>query len=109
MNDEELNALIARSEEEGEIFRQMDTVRERESQENWRKQGKRGKAPPPLIQIEELPECYQTDEPFETKDTEEIFEGRGQRRRNVVSYNDGLSDDAWARVSTFYSPFLNIG
>ncbi|KAK0456862.1 SNF2-family ATP dependent chromatin remodeling factor snf21 [Armillaria borealis] len=98
MNDEELNALIARSEEEGEVFRQMDTVRERESQESWRKQGKRGKAPPPLIQIEELPECYQTDEPFETKDTEEIFEGRGQRRRNVVSYNDGLSDDAWARA-----------
>ncbi|KAK0208011.1 SNF2-family ATP dependent chromatin remodeling factor snf21 [Desarmillaria ectypa] len=98
MNDEELNALIARSEEEGEIFRQMDTVREREAQENWRNQGKRGKAPLPLIQLEELPECYQTDEPFEAKETEEIFEGRGQRRRNVVSYNDGLSDDAWARA-----------
>ncbi|KAG7450799.1 uncharacterized protein BT62DRAFT_1045760 [Guyanagaster necrorhizus] len=98
MNDEELNALIARSEEEGEIFRQMDIQREREAQEKWRAQGKRGKAPPPLIQIEELPECYQTDEPFEAKDTEEIFEGRGQRRRNVVSYNDGLSDDAWARA-----------
>jgi ATP-dependent helicase STH1/SNF2 len=52
------------------------------------------------MQFEELPECYQTDEPFDIKDVEELVEGRGQRRRNIVSYNDGLSDDsdAWAMV-----------
>ncbi len=101
MNDEELNALIARSEEESEIFRKMDTKRERDLAESWRLAGHRGKPPPPLIQIEELPECYQVDEPFEIKEPEEVVEGRGQRRRNVVSYSDNLSDDAWARVRSF--------
>jgi hypothetical protein len=62
------------------------------------------------MQFEELPECYQTDEPFEVKELEDILEGRGQRRRNVVNYNDGLSDEQWAMVRTFIlfmSPCLN--
>ncbi|CAK5265000.1 unnamed protein product [Mycena citricolor] len=74
MNDQELNILLARSEEEGEIFRQMDSQRERETLENWRAQ----------------------EEPFEPTNTDETIEGRGQRRRNVVSYNDGLDDETWA-------------
>ncbi|KAJ7102506.1 SNF2-family ATP dependent chromatin remodeling factor snf21 [Mycena belliarum] len=96
MNDDELNGIIARSEEEGELFREMDIKREREALENWRAQGHRGKPPPSLTQFEELPECYQKDEPFEVSIIDEAAEGRGQRRRNVVSYNDGLSDEAWA-------------
>lgn len=98
MNDDELNELIARSEDEAAIFREMDVKRERDGIENWRNSGGRGKPPPPLIQLEELPECYQTDEPFEVKEMEDVLEGRGQRRRNVVSYNDGLSDEQWALV-----------
>ncbi|KAG6895585.1 hypothetical protein C0992_000500 [Termitomyces sp. T32_za158] len=93
MNDDELNELIARSEDEAAIFREMDIKREREAIENWRNSGARGKPPPPLMQLEELPECYQNDEPFEVKEMEDVLEGRGQRRRNVVSYNDGLSDE----------------
>ncbi|KAG6902971.1 hypothetical protein C0995_008544 [Termitomyces sp. Mi166 len=96
MNDDELNELIARTEEEAAIFREMDIKRERDMIENWRHSGGRGKPPPPLMQLEELPECYQTDEPFEAKEIEDVLEGRGQRRRNVVSYNDGLSDEQWA-------------
>lgn len=99
MNDDELNELIARSDNEAKIFREMDIKRERDALEIWRAAGNRGKPPLPLIQLEELPECYQTDEPFDVKETEDLIEGRGQRRRNVVSYNDGLSDDAWAMVS----------
>lgn len=98
MNDEELNELIARHEHENAIFREMDAKRERETLENWRAAGNRGKPPQPLMQLEELPECYQTDQPFEVKEIDDINEGRGQRRRNIVSYNDGLSDDAWAMV-----------
>lgn len=98
MNDEELNELIHRHEHELEVFREMDSKREREAAEAWRASGNRGKPPQPLMQLEELPECYQTDEPFEVKEVDESMEGRGQRRRNVVSYNDGLSDDAWAMV-----------
>lgn len=108
MNDDELNAIIKRSDEEEVIFRQMDIDRERNALEAWRAAGNRGKPPPPLMQIEELPECYQTDEPFEVKEVEEAFEGRGQRRRTAVSYNDGMSDDAWAMVRSPLYDFDNI-
>lgn len=96
MNDDELNEMLARSDDEAEIFRAMDLAREREALENWRAAGNRGKPPSQLMQLEELPECYQTDEPFEAKEMDEVLEGRGQRRRNVVNYNDGLSDEQWA-------------
>ncbi|KIK34167.1 hypothetical protein CY34DRAFT_17910 [Suillus luteus UH-Slu-Lm8-n1] len=71
MNDNELN----------EIFCTMDL--------QW-------KPPLPLMQLEELPECYQMDEPFEPKEMDDAIQGRGQRHRNVVNYNDGLSDEQWA-------------
>ena len=110
MNDDELNELLARHESETAIFREIDLKRERDALEAWRQAGNRGKPPLPLIQLDELPECYQTDEPFDVKDTEEVFEGRGQRRRNVVSYNDGLDDDTWAmvRIATHALTFLLI-
>jgi len=98
MDDEELNVMIARTDEEINLFRDIDIKRERDALESWRAAGNRGKPPPALIQLEELPECYQTDEPFEVKEMDEALEGRGQRRRNVVSYNDGLSDEQWAMV-----------
>ena len=98
MNDDELNELIARHKSEVGIFHEMDLQREKDALESWRARGKRGNPPPPLMQLEELPECYQTDEPFDIKEVEDLVEGRGQRRRNIVSYNDGLSDDAWAMV-----------
>jgi len=96
MNDDELNEILARSDEEVVIFREMDQKRERDALQEWRNKGGRGKPPMPLMQVEELPDCYQTDEPFMPKELEDVVEGRGQRRRNVVSYNDGLSDEQWA-------------
>ena len=98
MNDEEINEIIARSDEEGVIFREIDMQRERDAVETWKAAGNRGKPPPPLIQLEELPECYRTEEPFEEKGDFEEMEGRGHRRRTVVNYNDGLDDDQWAMV-----------
>src|SRR5258708_6584924 len=88
MNDDELN----------EIFRTMDLQRERDALDAWRVIGNRGKLPLPLMQLEELPECYQTDEPFEPKEIDDAIQGRGQRRCNVVNYNDGLSDEQWVVV-----------
>lgn len=96
MNDDEINEILARSEEEAVIFRDMDVRREREAQEAWKAAGNRGKPPLPLVQLEELPDCYKTDEPFEVADAVDEIEGRGQRRRTVVNYNDGLDDDQWA-------------
>lgn len=102
MNDEEMNEIIARNDGEVEIFRQMDIQRARDQKNAWQLAGRSGPPPQPLIQLEELPECYQNDEPFVNKDAEEELEGRGHRKRAVVTYNDGLSDDAWAMVETMY-------
>ena len=99
MNDEEINEIIARSDEESVIFREIDLQRDRDAVDKWKAAGNRGKPPPSLIQIEELPECYRVDEPFQSKEDLEELEGRGHRRRTVVNYNDGLSDDQWALVS----------
>jgi ATP-dependent helicase STH1/SNF2 len=98
MNDDEINEIIARSEEETRLYRDMDIQRERETAEAWKAAGKRGKPPPLLMQLEELPECYRTDAPFEQKDEDEGPEGRGARRRTTINYNDGLTDDQWAMV-----------
>jgi ATP-dependent helicase STH1/SNF2 len=100
MNDDEINEIIARSDEESRLFSEMDMLRERDAVANWKAVGNRGKPPPPLVSLEELPECYRTDEPFEVKDDIEEAEGRGHRRRAVINYNDGLSDDQWAMVCT---------
>lgn len=99
MNDEELNEMLSRNDQEVEIFRDLDIQRDRIALENWRAAGNRGKPPQQLMQLEELPECYQTDEPFEVENIIEGTEGRGQRKRNAVVYTDGLSDDQWAMVS----------
>ncbi|EKM60438.1 uncharacterized protein PHACADRAFT_179732 [Phanerochaete carnosa HHB-10118-sp] len=96
MNDEEINEIIARNEEEVGTFREFDIKRDRDAMEAWRASGNRGKPPPPLISLDELPDCYRTDEPFANSNELEEFEGRGARKRTAVNYNDGLSDDQWA-------------
>lgn len=103
MNDEEINEIIARNEQEVITFRELDIKRDREAMEAWRAAGNRGKPPPQLIQLEELPECYRLDEPFVDKNEIDEIEGRGARKRTVVNYNDGLSDDQWAIVSDYVS------
>lgn len=108
MNDDEINEIIARSDEETALFHEIDLQRSQEALEAWRRAGNRGKPPPPLMQLEELPDCYRTDEPFENKDDLEEIEGRGQRRKAVVNYSDGLSDDQWAMVRTNLMFYLDI-
>lgn len=99
MNDDEINEIIARSDEEANFYRELDVQRERDALERWKAAGNRGKPPPPLITLEELPEFYRSDEPFAYKEDSEEVEGRGHRKRTIVNYNDGLSDDQWAMVS----------
>lgn len=98
MNDDEINEIIARDDKEIEIFKDMDIQRLRDQKNAWQLAGRHGPPPQPLIQLEELPECYRNDDFFEVSTLDEEMEGRGHRRRNIVTYNDGLSDDAWAMV-----------
>ena len=107
MNDDEVNEVLHRSAEELEIFRNMDIERERALDQVWFAEGKRGPRPPGLLTIEELPPEYQRDQTFDPKaeDDEVLQSGRGHRRRKEVSYNDGLSDEAWTAVCLYILVF----
>jgi len=98
LNDDEINELIARSDEEVRIFREMDVERERAADEAWRAKGNRGPRPPSLMSVEELPPYWQTEEVSELDKQEERYEGRGARVRQQVNYSEGLTDEQLALV-----------
>jgi ATP-dependent helicase STH1/SNF2 len=94
MDDEELNELLSRNDDEMILFKKMDRDRERESVYG------KGKKLPRLITEEELPEIYQerTEILRKAKQHEEVFMGRGARDRGDVVYTDGLTDEQWTAV-----------
>ena len=97
LNDEELNELLARSEEEVAIFQQVDRDRIADEETEWRALGNTGPVPERLIQESELPEIYQRD--FDTEAIDVIEEEQPlTRRRNVVRYDDGLTEDQFLRA-----------
>ena len=94
MNDDEINEILARDDQEVEIFKDKDIKCIRDQKNAWQLAGRHGPPPQPLVQLEELPEYYRNDDDFEAVALqEEEPEGHGHRKRKVVSYNDGLSDD----------------
>ncbi|KAF5120615.1 hypothetical protein DV495_004511 [Geotrichum candidum] len=93
MDDEELNEILARSNEEAILFNEMDKERyELEGPERER-----------LITLPELPAEYQRDideiqEEIANKKLKEVETlGRGTRRGNGgrVYYDDGLTEEQW--------------
>jgi ATP-dependent helicase STH1/SNF2 len=89
MDDEDLNLIMMRSDEELEIFTKMD--------EDRAKNGKYGPSRkyPRLMSESELPDIYvNEDVPPETDLMEENF-GRGARERTRVRYDDGLTEEQW--------------
>jgi ATP-dependent helicase STH1/SNF2 len=88
MDDDDLNANMARSEEELILFNQMDADRE--------KNGEYGpnKRLPRLMCEDELPEIYLSEEnPMQEEVVE--YAGRGARERTKVRYDDGLTEEQW--------------
>ncbi|KAI5465669.1 chromatin remodeling complex SWI/SNF, component SWI2 and related ATPase [Mariannaea sp. PMI_226] len=91
MEDEELNMLLARSDEEMVIFQKLDEERLKDSPYGTNKPGSK----PRLMGEEELPDIYLNDgNPIE-EDTEEVILGRGARERTKVKYDDGLTEEQW--------------
>ena len=89
MDDEELNEILARSEEECEIFREMDEERNAASEFGKDKDKDR------LFGEDELPEEYLQDiEQHLEPERNEVL-GRGARERKVVYYDDGLTEQQW--------------
>ncbi|KAL6403887.1 putative component of SWI/SNF global transcription activator complex [Ilyonectria robusta] len=90
MEDDELNMLLARSDEEIAVFQKMDEQRQKENI-----YGNRPGLKPRLMGDSELPDIYLSDgNPIE-EDTEEVILGRGARERTKVKYDDGLTEEQW--------------
>lgn len=89
MEDEELNMLLARNDDELITFQKLDEERQKESIYG----GPKGK--PRLMGEDELPDIYLNEgNPIED-DAEEIILGRGARERTKVKYDDGLTEEQW--------------
>ncbi|KAL1957692.1 hypothetical protein VTO42DRAFT_5669 [Malbranchea cinnamomea] len=88
MDDDDLNEIMARSEEELALFQQIDAERIKND-----KYGP-GHKYPRLMGEDELPEIYLTDDNPVTDEVEELA-GRGARERKVMRYDDGLTEEQW--------------
>ena len=98
-NDDELNQLLARGEHEVPIFQQIDVERQQADAEFWKSLGYKGKLPERLMQESELPAVYQQDFDADNVLNEEVEEEQpATRKRNVVHYDDGLTEDQFLRA-----------
>ncbi|XP_078471327.1 SWI/SNF-related matrix-associated actin-dependent regulator of chromatin subfamily A member 2-like isoform X2 [Lampetra planeri] len=94
-DDETVNQMIARSEEEFEMFMRMDLDRRREDARNPRRR-------PRLMEEDELPNWIIKDdaevERLTCEDEEEKLFGRGSRQRKEVDYSDSLTEKQWLKA-----------
>ncbi|KAM9940146.1 hypothetical protein OXX80_000411, partial [Metschnikowia pulcherrima] len=89
LDDDELNDILARSEEEKQFFTEMDTQRIIEEKVQSRQGGYVNR----LITKEELPAVFTEDISHHfVKDTKEL--GR-MRDKKSVKYDDGLTEEQW--------------
>ena len=87
MDDEDLNEIMARSEDEKKLFEEMDAERAKDPEYGP------GKPLPRLMGEDELPNIYLEDNPIQ-EEIEELA-GRGARERTRVKYDDGLTEEQW--------------
>uniref|UniRef100_A0A8C0QS59 SWI/SNF related BAF chromatin remodeling complex subunit ATPase 2 n=1 Tax=Chelonoidis abingdonii TaxID=106734 RepID=A0A8C0QS59_CHEAB len=99
-DDETLNQMIARREEEFDLFMRMDMDRRREDARNPKRK-------PRLMEEDDLPSWIIKDdaevERLTCEEEEEKIFGRGSRQRRDVDYSDALTEKQWLRVcATFF-------
>ncbi|XP_078252198.1 SWI/SNF-related matrix-associated actin-dependent regulator of chromatin subfamily A member 2-like isoform X2 [Rhinoraja longicauda] len=94
-DDETLNQMIARSEDEFELFMRMDLERRREDARNPKRK-------PRLMEEDDLPSWIIKDdaevERLTCEEEEEKLFGRGSRMRRDVDYSDALTEKQWLRA-----------
>ncbi|KAL6114861.1 smarca2 [Pungitius sinensis] len=94
-DDETLNQMIARNEDEFELFMRMDMDRRREEARNPKRK-------PRLMEEDELPSWIIRDEAeverLTYEEEEEKMFGRGSRCRRDVDYSDALTEKQWLRA-----------
>lgn len=88
MEDDDLNMIMARSDEELTLFAEMD--KERIATDIYGPD----KRLPRLMGESELPEIYMAEE-NPVQEIEEEYQGRGARVKTQVRYDDGLTEEQW--------------
>jgi len=98
-DDDIVNQMISRSEEEFELFQRMDIERRRIEAEAG------SERKPRLLEESELPEFLLQDDLDEDEDLEEAqraqqeeIMGRGNRSRKEVTYHEQLSEKDWLKA-----------
>lgn len=86
-DDDELNKIIARNDEELELYKRIDEEREREEQDSWQSKGHGGAKPSRLISVEELPDNYRNDDISSYIQVEDVNKQRSARRDGEVRYD----------------------
>lgn len=89
MDDEDLNDIMARSEDELGVFQQIDRERLRTCRYGP------GRPLPRLMAEEELPDIYVAEDNPVAEETELEVAGRGARERKTTRYDDGLTEEQW--------------
>nr|XP_024645391.1 transcription activator BRG1 isoform X1 [Macaca nemestrina] len=96
-DDETVNQMIARHEEEFDLFMRMDLDRRREEARNPKRK-------PRLMEEDELPSWIIKDdaevERLTCEEEEEKMFGRGSRHRKEVDYSDSLTEKQWLKKIT---------
>ncbi|KKF93580.1 Chromatin structure-remodeling complex subunit snf21 [Ceratocystis platani] len=92
MDDEELNEIIARNDNELKLFQEMDDKRMMDPLYGTNP-GCQGK--PRLMAENELPEIYLNEGNPDAQEEEEVVLGRGARERTRIKYDDGLTEEQW--------------
>ena len=88
MDDDDLNEIMARSEEELALFQSIDAERLKVDQYGP------GHKHPRLLAEDELPDIYLAEDNPVQEEVEEVA-GRGARERKVMRYDDGLTEEQW--------------
>lgn len=89
MDDDDLNDIMARSDEELATFQTLD--RERPNRDPYGP----GHRFPRLMCEEELPDIYLAEDNPVTEEVELEVAGRGARERKSTRYDDGLTEEQW--------------
>ena len=100
-DDEVVNQMIARTEEEYEMFQKMDIERRRQDAALG------AERKPRLIEECELPEFLLKDLDDEEEEEEEkpVELGRGNRSRKETNYDDQLSEKEWLKAIGNYNVY----
>lgn len=88
MDDDDLNTMMMRNEDEFKLFQEMDKQRLANDPYGPNKKF------PRLLSEQELPDIYLNDDVPVVEEIQEVV-GRGARERTRVKYDDGLTEEQW--------------